>query len=320
VTIFLISLGIFLSINIFRIVVPYVVINKMANRHVDFKEIHKAENFGIDANHFFVTTDDGLKISAYEVKADNPNAVIVCMSGLHYPSATAYLGHARLFRNHGYATIFFDMRAHGESDGDMICMGYKEHLDTKAVVKYVKEKPEYNKVPVIVMGVSLGASTAIISAGELPEIDGLICLSAFSSWEDIFCDKMKAYAPDFFTRLEKPLVISSTKIKYRVDSRVICPVNGIKKLGSRPALLMHSTDDSEVPFDNYTRIMKNVPSHVESFIRDGDFHMIVKGKFTEPEKDTEYTSVLIRFLEKNFVKSTPLFLNGHIIINKSAVI
>ncbi|MCX6333749.1 MAG: alpha/beta hydrolase [Bacteroidia bacterium] len=299
-TIFLISLGIFILINIFRIVLPIVVINHMANKHIDFKTIFEAKDFGIHAEHFFVTTDDGLEISAYEVSVDNPKAVIVCLSGMHYPSATAYLGHARLFRGHGFATVFFDMRAHGESDGNTICMGYKEHLDTKAILKYIKKKPEFSSLPVIVMGVSLGASTAMISAGEMAEIDGLISLSAFSSWEDIFCDKMNNNAPAFFTRLEKPQVIASTKFKYKVDSRVISPVNGIKKLGSRPALLMHSKEDSEVPFENFERLIENMPSHVESFIREGDSHLIIRGKFTEPEKDSEYTSVLLSFLDRNF--------------------
>lgn len=302
-TIFLISLCIFLLLNIFRIVLPFIVLNRMANRHVNFSEIWNAEDFGIDSQHFFVETDDGLRISAYEVSVDNPVAVIVCLAGINYPSATAYLGHARLFREMGIATVFFDMRAHGQSDGNLICMGYKEHLDTKAVLKYIKAKQEYKYIPLIIMGLSLGASTAIISAGEIPEIDGLISLSAFSSWEDIFCDKMNAYSPAFFTRLEKPLVIISARIKYRVNSKIVSPVNGIKKLGTRPALLMHSKEDSEVPFENFKRLIKNAPSHVETFIREGDLHLIVRTKFITPEKDAEYVSVLTGFLTRNFLKA-----------------
>lgn len=299
-TLLFISLGLFLLINIFRIVLPFAVINRIANKPVSFREIHKPEDFNLETVHFFVTTDDGLKISGYEVKADDPAAIVICHSGMHYPSSTAYMGHARLFRENGFGTVFFDMRAHGESEGDMICMGYREHLDTKAIVNYIRTKPEYGNIPVIAMGLSLGASTAIIATGEIPEIKGLISLSAFSSWEDIFCDKMNAYSPAFFTRLEKPLVILSARVKYRVDCRVINPITGIRKLGSRPALLMHSTDDSEVPFENFKRLISHAPSHVETFIRQGDSHLIVNGRFTEPEKDPEYVSVLISFLKRNF--------------------
>ena len=295
-----ITVGFLVLLTAFRISLPFLIINKMVNMHVNFTEVWRAEDFNIKADHFFVKTDDGLNISAYEVKVDNPRAIIVCLSGIHYPSATAYIGHAKLFRDHDYATIFFDMRAHGESDGDMICMGYKEYLDTKAIVKYIETKPEYQDVPIVVMGLSLGASTAIISAGEIPEIDGLISLSAFSSWEDIFYDKMLAYTPGFFAKLERPFVTFSVRAKYKVNSKLISPKNEITKLGSRPALLMHSKGDSEVPFVNIERIIDKAPSHVETFIREGDLHLIVHGKFTEPEKDAEYSAVLIGFLEKNF--------------------
>jgi len=295
-----VSLGIFLLLNVFRVVLPFIVLNRLANRHINFRDILKAEDFGLESRHFFVKTDDGLKISVYEVSIENPNAVIICLAGINHPSATAYLGHARHFREMGFATFFFDMRAHGESDGDVICMGYREHLDTKAVVKYIKSKKEYKDIPLVVMGLSLGASTAIISAGEMPEIDGIISLSAFSSWEDIFCDKMNAFSPEFFTRLEKPLVAWSAKVKYKVDIRKFSPVNSIKKLGTRPALLMHSIGDKEVPFENFLRLMENAPAHVETFVREGDLHSVIQSNFTFPELDTDYIAVLTRFLKKNF--------------------
>lgn len=298
-----ISLGIFLLVNIFRVVLPFVVLNRLTNRHISFMDIHKAEDFGLESIHFFVKTDDGLNISVYEVSIENPHAVIICLAGMNYPSATAYLGHARHFREMGFATFFFDMRAHGESDGDMICMGYREHLDVKAVVDYIKSNERYNNIPLVAMGLSLGASTAIISAGEMPEIDGLISLSAFSSWEDIFCDKMNAYAPRFFTKLEKPLAAWAAKVKFKADIRKWSPVNAIKKIGTRPALLMHSTEDKEVPFENFKRLAGNAPAHVEKFIRKGSCHSVVQSKFTSPEMDEEYFEVLTQFLRNNFSRN-----------------
>lgn len=295
-----VSLGIFLLVNLFRVVLPFIVLNRLTNKHINFTDIHKAEDFGLESRHFFVRTDDGLNISAYEVNIENPHAVIICLAGMNYPSATAYLGHARHFREMGFATFFFDMRAHGESDGDMICMGFREHLDVKAVIDYIKSKKKYRDIPLVAMGLSLGASTAIISAGEMPEITGLISLSAFSSWEDIFCDKMNAYSPEFFTKLEKHLAAWSAKVKYKVDIRKWSPVNAIKKLGTKPALLMHSAEDKEVPFENFKRLVENAPAHVDTFIRKGSCHSVIQGKFTSPEMDEDYFAVLTQFLRKNY--------------------
>ena len=63
------SMGILLAI-------PFLVMNPMVNKHIDFKEEWTAQEFGIEAKHFFVKTDDGLNISAYEVAAEKPKAVI----------------------------------------------------------------------------------------------------------------------------------------------------------------------------------------------------------------------------------------------------
>ncbi|CUS83162.1 hypothetical protein JGI10_00860 [Candidatus Kryptonium thompsonii] len=48
-----IILGFILFIVGFLITIPVFVINSMVNRHVDFNEIWKAEDFGIKAEHFF---------------------------------------------------------------------------------------------------------------------------------------------------------------------------------------------------------------------------------------------------------------------------
>ncbi|MDR2149037.1 MAG: lysophospholipase, partial [Tannerella sp.] len=119
--------------------VPLVLMNTMLNVHVNYSKTWTAEEYGLEAKHFFVKTDDGLNISTYEVAVESPKAVIICLSGIHNPSATIYFGHARLFRENGFATVILDMRAHGESDGNRIYAGYREWLDVKAAVNYINE-------------------------------------------------------------------------------------------------------------------------------------------------------------------------------------
>jgi uncharacterized protein len=288
----LLSIGFFITIAL-------QVMSPMVNMHIDFSEVWTAKEFGLEAKHFFVKTDDGLKISAYEVAVEKPKAIIVCLSGIHNPSATIYFGHARFFKEHGYATILFDMRAHGESDGDVICLGYKEYLDTKAIVQYIKAEPAYKNVPVVVFGLSMGGVTAINSIGEIPEINGLISLSAYSSWEDIFYDNMTKQAPVLLAKIVKPFVSLTNMFKYKVNIWSVNPKKEIEKLGDRPALLMHTKGDSQVSFSNFEKILSHSPSHVETFVREGDIHFITES-FTEPEKDTLYATKVLQFLDKNF--------------------
>jgi hypothetical protein len=68
----------------------------------------------------------------------------------------------------------------------------------------------------------------------------------------------------------------------------------MQKLGRRPALIIHSRDDSQVPHASHERIMASAPAHVESWVREGDLHCI-----GHPEVD-ESVGRIIGFLERHF--------------------
>ena len=292
--------------------IPLIVIHNLGDKHVDFKKIWSPEEFDLKSEHFFVKTDDKLNISVYEVEVKRPKAVVICLPGMFTPSATIYYGHARFFKRHGYATVMLDMRGHGESDGDHICLGYREWMDVKAVVNHIKKKPIYENVPVVVMGLSMGAVTAINSMAEIPEIDGLISLSAYSAYEDIFHDNMLKKAPRLLTDIVKPFVVMATALKYKINTFRIRPTRAIKKLGNRPALLMHTKEDSEAGFINFERLMKHAPEHVETFVRKGNYHMIIKlNIFTEPEGDAVYANKIMNFLDSHFQPDSYRFADRH---------
>lgn len=282
--------------------VPPLIMNDQVNKHVDFKETHTAKEYGIVSEKLTLTTEDKLNIVAHEVYTLDPKAVIIFLSGIHNPSVTGFFSHAKILQENKYASILLEMRSHGESEGDVICLGYKEYLDTKAVVDYIKQNDKYKDSPIIVFGVSMGGATAINSIGEIEEIDGLISLSAYSSWEDVFYDNMiMMEAPEIYAKIQKPFVKLYTTFKYGFKSFNITPKNEIKKIGDRPALIMHSTEDSQVPYVNFQRIMKNAPEHVETWSREGDLHFIMKeNDYLNPQDDKEYMKRILTFLNKHF--------------------
>lgn len=189
-----------------------------------------------------------------------------------------------------------------KSEGNKICLGTKEYLDTKAGVDYILSRKEYKDLPVIVFGVSMGGAAAINSIGEIPELDGLISVSAFSSWPDVFCDNMANMGlPEFAADIEKPFVKLYMGFEYGFGSLKVNPLNEIKKLNGRPALLMHSTGDSQVPYKSFVRLREAAPGQFDTFIREGDYHFVCKEEyFEEPWKDEDYAGAILAFLEKNF--------------------
>lgn len=301
VILILFSIFILLSVAVFS-AIPPLITGDMVNSHIDFKETYSAEQFGIKSENMRLTTSDGLKIAAYEVFNPSPKAVVIFLSGIQNPSVTAFYGHAAMLQKNGYASILCEMRAHGESEGEVISLGYKEYLDVKAVVEYIKSNDKYRNVPIVVYGLSMGGATAINAVGEIPEIDGLVSMSAFSSWEDAFCDNMANMGmPKLISDIEKPFVKIYTGFKYGFNNINISPKNEIKKLGDRPALIYHSKEDSQIPFSSFERIVKNAPNQAETWVKSGDFHFPTES-FDKPQDDIEYSNLLISFLDRNFAK------------------
>ncbi|SCY60181.1 alpha/beta hydrolase [Alkaliphilus peptidifermentans] len=290
-----IMLTIFLAVQIFTM-------SKFINIHVEYEDVYTAEDFEITSEKLKLKTADGLNIIAHEVFVSEPKAVVILISGIHNPSITAFFGHSKMLQENGYASILLELRAHGESEGNVIGLGYKEHLDAKAVVEYIKSNNKYKNVPIVIHGASMGGATAINSFGQIPEIDGLISMSAFSSWEDVFCDTMiNMRVPKAFAYMQKPFMKLHTTLKYGFESIDISPKIQIRNAGERPVLIMHSSEDPEVPFSNFERIMKNAPEHAESWVREGYHHFIVeRDSLLNPQNDKEYSERVLQFLNNHF--------------------
>jgi hypothetical protein len=281
--------------------IPPLMMKDMVKKHVDFETL-PPDRFGVNADEISLTTEDGLRLASWEVKAKDPRGIVIFLSGIHNPSVTAYFGHAKMLAEKNFSSLLIEMRSHGKSEGKKIYVGTKEYLDTKAGVQYILSRSEYKDLPIIVFGVSMGGAAAINSIGEIPELDGLISVSAFSSWPDVFCDNMvKMGLPELIANVEKPFVKLYMGFEYGFGNLKYNPLNEIKKLNGRPALLMHSDGDSQVPYKSFERLQEAAPGQFDMFIREGDHHFIcLDDYFDEPWKDKEYADAILTFLEKNF--------------------
>jgi fermentation-respiration switch protein FrsA (DUF1100 family) len=140
----------------------------------------------------------------------------------------------------------------------------------------------------------------INSFGKLKDIDALIAMSTYSSFEDVILDELEGYGiPEFILSLEKPLIVSSLKLVYGSDKvKYIKPVEQIKNADGRPILLITSTGDTEVPPVNMNRLKEAYPE-AQSWLRNSWVHYIVKDcDFKNVEDDEEYWTKILGFLDK----------------------
>ena len=277
------------------------VIDYLVDKHVHYNVVYDARDFGLPApDSLTLKAADGFGIFAYEVCPKQPKGVVICLSGIENPSVTAFYGHAAEFYKANVATIMPDLRGHGKSDGNRICLAYEEARDVKAVTDYIKSNAKYKDIPVIVMGVSMGGAVAIRSIGENKDIDGLIALSAFSSLEDFLQASREAFLPMIPAEQLAGITRQVVKEKYGVDSSVSSPLYALRGLNNRPVLMMHSRQDSQVPYSCFEKLATEASKYtidLDTMTVEGDEHFICKD-FTKPSADKKYMRQVMRFIRK----------------------
>ncbi len=279
--------------------IPPLITNPIVDAHVAFDRVWTADDYALTSERVTLKTSDGIDVVAHLVPVEAPKAVAVFLSGTHNPSVTAFFGHAAMLQDQGYASLLLEMRAHGESGGTRIALGFEEPRDVLAAVAFLRTHPDYREVPIVAYGLSLGGATAINAAGLTPDIAAVVSLSAFSSWDGVFVDNMGA--PEPLATLQRAFVRLYTGLKYGFDLRHVVPRTQITNLGDRPALLMHSRGDTQVPFASFERLAAAAPPQVETWVREGDLHFIVQdGVFLQPLEDPEYAARVLGFLDANF--------------------
>lgn len=278
---------------------PALLFHMMLDKHVDYNNIYDARDWDLPApDTLTLLTQDSVEIVALESRPDSAKAVVICLSGIENPSVTAFWGHVREFNKRGIAAILPDLRAHGQSSGERIAMGWEEFRDVAAVTDYI-EANYPAETPVTILGLSMGAAVAINSIGCNERIDGIVSISGYSSVEDALTDQIQNYIGVLACPF-KPFFSLTAWIKYGVNPWKTRPESAIAKLNGRPALLMHSKEDSQIPFKSFERLTKAAAEaqqhQVQLLTKEGDNHMFCD-RYGDPAADSTYFATVMDFIE-----------------------
>jgi len=291
---------------VFLILIPIIVMPMFLGQRFERPQYNSVD-FGIESERITLKTDDSLSLAAWRTRArsDAAKGTVIILSGIQNPSVTAFFGYAKMFSDNGWDTLLIEMRARSQSEGDEIGFGMTERLDVKAGVDFLSSDENAKNLPIVAMGTSMGGGTVIIAAGELPRINAVISISAFSTFTDLFVDNMSMFGlPKFLGILDIPFLNLFFGFHFGFDALKYSPVNGIAKLGKRPILMMHSTGDTQVYYSQFKRLLKEAGAkgiQTVTFTREGDYHFMCYDEyFDEPTQDMEFSQAVLHFLANNF--------------------
>ena len=194
---------------------------------------------------FEITSFDGLRLYGkfYEYA---PGAPIELMFHGYRGSAERDLpgGVQRCFQV-GRSALIVDQRCSGRSDGSVITFGIYEHRDCLAWVDFVVEKfgPD---VKIILTGLSMGASTVLMAAGQpLPEnVIGVLADCGYSSPKAIMKKVIKQIGLP--AGLFYPFARLGARLFGGFDPEETSPVEALRRC-KVPVIFYHGEDDDYVP-------------------------------------------------------------------------
>jgi pimeloyl-ACP methyl ester carboxylesterase len=141
-------------------------------------------DFGLVYNEVSFNTSDGLTLWGWWIPSKNRAAVI-----LVHPIASNRVGVleiAAFLAHNGYGVLLFDLRAHGDSDGNILPFGGPEAEDIVGAVLYLQRRTDIDPNRIGAMGLSLGAQISILGAGRSESIQAVVadgpCCTTFADW------------------------------------------------------------------------------------------------------------------------------------------
>lgn len=234
-------------------------------------------------------TEDGKTIKGWYSRISDSSKVIILLHG-YKANRLEMLPKAELFKEMGYDVLLYDARACGESDGEVVSLGYYEKDDLKAAVNYLKG---IGKNEIAVYGFSQGGATAIMAASELSDLKCIISEATFDNLENAIDNRFRKYSfvPGYIGTLfmrpeaEKILGISIDEIQ---------PVKEITKI-ELPIFIIGAENDSRTLLQNTMDLYNAANDPKELWIAPNSEHENIYT--SNPD---EYKNKVREFLSKYF--------------------
>jgi len=194
------------------------------------------------------------------------------------------LAEARVLRDAGYGVLLFDLRAHGESQGETSTWGDKERLDVRAALDFARARPDVDPERVALVGFSIGSAAVAEVAAKDARVRAVVLLSPFNTlWLAAAYDFRR-----FGVVSQSGALVPFWRRGIALDE--VRTIDAVEHIRPRPLLIVMGTEESGQPLAD--ELFAKVRGYAQTWRIPGAGH----GNFaaTEPR---EYPRRLRAFLD-----------------------
>jgi fermentation-respiration switch protein FrsA (DUF1100 family) len=170
--------------------------------------------------------------------------------------------YAAALRKGGFASLMFDMQGSGLRRGQPVTLGFRERHDVAGAFLYLQSRHDVDRERIGVLGVSMGAATALLAAAELPAIKAVVSDSSYADLDSMVRPGLQAFIGPLATAFAPLILWHAERIAGTTTSNVV-PERAASQLGGRPLFIVHGETDDLIPVESARRLQRAASGPVQ---------------------------------------------------------
>ena len=234
---------------------------------------------------------DGLTLRGWLIPAESADAPAVVYAHGAGQDQRSGLSLVPPLHQAGYTVLLFSYRGHGysDSDGRGITYGFRESEDIDCAVRFLRQTRRISRVGII--GYSIGASSALLSAARNPDIQAVVAVAPFASAWEVWMANRPSFLPHFILDWVRRVVEWHKDISLAAMDLTQL----IAYIAPRPLLLVHGNCDERIPLSQVEQLFAAAGQPKAFWLIGGETHGSIRSHGLEANMER-----VIRFLDEAF--------------------
>ncbi|MBN1315875.1 MAG: alpha/beta fold hydrolase [Anaerolineales bacterium] len=181
-----------------------------------------------------IPTTGGVTLRGWYVPSSN-GAVVLALHGYN-TNRVVFLPHARVLAEAGYGVLMLDLRAHGESGGDVFPIA-NPAPDVRAAIDFLRQRPDVDPGRIGAIGRSVGAGAVVRAAAEGEPIQALwVDGMSMNTYDDhiLYASESSMPAPVFWLTIPGYLIYDRMKELMSGGGPIVSNRSLVPRLAPRP--------------------------------------------------------------------------------------
>jgi len=160
----------------------------------------------------------------------------------------AVLAHS--FCKAGFATLIFNFRGAGRSEGNLDMMGWTR--DLQAAVDFLSSLQQVDRTRLCLLGFSAGAAVSVYIAAHDPRVSSVVTCACPADFRSLHQTETPLETVQRFRQIGaiRDTDFPPSVEEWRARFQTISPIDWIDRISPRPLLLVHGDADELIPLEH----------------------------------------------------------------------